>query len=178
MYDKHGDKNPNYRHGFCKSNLYNVYAGMRDRCTNPNAEQYAYYGGRGIKVCDEWSDKKNGRVAFFEWAINNGYKAGLSIDRMDVNGDYEPSNCQWVGKGIQSFNQRQRKSKLGVRGVYYRESTRKYLVSIGENGRQHHIGCYDNINDAIAARKEAEMKYYGMTMDDKQGGKNGSQEMR
>lgn len=122
--NRSGENGYNYKHGMSKKPLYHVYTGMKDRCTNPKAVQYPYYGGRGIKLCDEWAEKKTGRIAFYEWAMKNGYEEGLSIDRKDVNGDYSPENCHWVGKGMQSFNQRQRKSKSGVRGVYYRESTK------------------------------------------------------
>lgn len=164
--DRSKENNSNYKHGMSYNALYHVYTGMKDRCTNTKACQYPYYGGRGIKLCEEWADEKNGRRNFFEWAINSGYKEGLSIDRIDVNGDYSPENCHWTDKGFQSFNQRKRKSKLGVRGVYFRESTKRYLVSIGENGKQHYIGSYKELIEAIKARQEAEMKYYGKIMSD------------
>ena len=80
-------------HGKSKEKLYYVRNGMKQRCYNPNSTSYNAYGGRGIKVCDEWRDDF---MAFYNWAIANGYEEGLSIDRIDNGGDYEPSNCQWI----------------------------------------------------------------------------------
>ncbi len=73
--------------------LYQVWQDMKQRCTNPNNKYYDRYGGRGIKVCQEWSDEYE---PFYLWAISHGYKQGLQIDRKDNDGNYSPSNCQWV----------------------------------------------------------------------------------
>lgn len=82
--------------------LYLVWSGMKDRCRNKNCRAYVNYGGRGIQVCDEWSNFDN----FVEWALANGYKEGLTIERVDVNGNYDPHNCIWITKGEQSDNRR------------------------------------------------------------------------
>jgi len=74
---------------------------MKQRCYNPKANKYYLYGGRGIKVCNEWL--KN-YVAFYEWAISNGYRSDLTLDRIDRNGDYSPDNCRWVTYQQQSRN--------------------------------------------------------------------------
>ena len=74
---------------------------MRGRCKNPKASKYELYGGKGIKVCNEWD---NSFVSFYDWSINNGWTKGLTIDRIDGNKNYEPNNCRWVGYKIQNNN--------------------------------------------------------------------------
>lgn len=90
------------KHGDNKTKLYNVWAGMKRRCQNSNTLHYNDYGGRGITVCDEWQEY----IPFKEWAIATGYKEGLSIERKDVNGNYEPNNCYWIPLKMQGKNRR------------------------------------------------------------------------
>lgn len=94
------------KHGKCHIRLYNIYYGMKCRCYNKNYKYYEYYGGRGIKVCDEWL---NDFQVFYDWAINNGYKENLTIDRINTNGNYEPDNCCWVDRKQQTRNRRNTK---------------------------------------------------------------------
>lgn len=83
--------------------IYKRWQDIKTRCGNPQKECYKNYAGRGIKVCQEWLDDF---MNFYTWAINNGYKEGLSIDRIDVNGNYEPSNYRWIELGKQARNRR------------------------------------------------------------------------
>lgn len=88
--------------GTLDNRIYRIWCGMRNRCNNPNNEGYDNYGGRGIKVCDEW-DKFS---AFYYWAMSNGYTDELTLDRIDVNGNYEPTNCKWKTYKYQNNNKR------------------------------------------------------------------------
>ena len=90
-------------HGMSKTSLYNVWHSMKARCYSKNNASYKDYGGRGIEVCSEWL---NSFECFMEWAINNGYKEGLSLDRKDVNSNYSPDNCRWADKYQQENNKR------------------------------------------------------------------------
>lgn len=80
-------------HNLSKHPLYRKWSGMIMRTENAKENNFKRYGGRGIKVCDEW---RNNFMSFYNWAINSGYKEGLTIDRINVDGNYEPSNCQWL----------------------------------------------------------------------------------
>lgn len=91
------------RSGVNSERLYNIWAGMKQRCYNVNCAYYKNYGGRGITVCDEW---RTSYSAFKEWALANGYKDGLSLDRIDVDSGYSPSNCRWATAKEQSRNRR------------------------------------------------------------------------
>lgn len=90
-------------HGKHKTRLYHTWKGMKRRCFNTNTTHYADYGGRGIKMCNSW---KEAFLPFYTWAIENGYKDDLTLDRIDVNGDYCPENCRWITLQEQQYNKR------------------------------------------------------------------------
>lgn len=100
-------------HGFSKTRLYSIWLGIRDRCSRVKNQDYYLYGGRGIKVCDEWNSDF---LTFRNWALNNGYNDNLSIDRIDPDGNYEPNNCRWITLTEQTYNKR------NTRKVYYKEN--------------------------------------------------------
>lgn len=103
--------------------LYRVWENMNARCYTPSASSYKYYGARGISVCNEWRNCYNN---FFNWACNNGYADNLSIDRIDVNGSYDPSNCRWATREEQNNNKR---DNLMVNGVSLKRYCREHDIN-------------------------------------------------
>lgn len=95
-----GNKN-HLKHGLSHSRIDNIYKTIIQRCYHKSSNRYEIYGARGIRVCDEWLQDK---TKFFEWAFNNGYSDKLTIDRINVNGNYEPNNCRWVSYKVQANN--------------------------------------------------------------------------
>lgn len=101
-------------HGDTDSRLYRIFRGMKDRCYNSKNKDYVWYGGKGIKICEEW---KNNYAVFKNWAINNGYKETLTIERKDFDKDYCPENCEWI-----TIDQQQR-NKSSNRLITYNGET-------------------------------------------------------
>lgn len=141
-------------HGETKTRLYSIWEGMKTRCYSKTHHSFPNYGGRGIYVCNEW---KNSYIAFRNWSMENGYNDTLSIDRIDVNGNYEPLNCRWVDASAQAANKRLlARNTTGYTGVSFNKRMGKYVAYIGRNGNNCFLGYFDNIEDAINARKDAE----------------------
>lgn len=140
----------NTKHGLHHTRIYKIWQGLKKRCYNKNYRDYKYYGGKGVIVCDEWL---NDVKVFYNWAINNGYKENLSIDRISSDGNYSPENCRWADSHIQGINQKiQRNNKSGYKGIHFSKTENKYRAQIGFNKKQITIGRFDSIKQALEAR--------------------------
>ncbi len=125
---------------------------MQTRCYNKNSSKYEQYGDRGIKVCDRWL----GKSGFINFLTDMGKKPSPkhSIDRIDVNGDYEPTNCRWATSTVQSIN-KQARSNTGHRGVSYIARDRVFVAQIQTNGVNHVLGRFSKLQDAVERRLQA-----------------------
>ena len=133
---------------------YRSWNSMITRCYNPKAASYRYYGGKGIKVCEEW--KSNFRAFYKDMGPR---PEGTTLDRIDGNKDYEPGNCRWATVKQQIHNRSiWGKSNSGVPGVTKHVDGR-WSVKISISGRRKHLGYFTDLQEAINARKAAEIKY-------------------
>lgn len=98
--------NLNKKHGMRHTRLYRIWLNMKTRCHNPNYKESDRYMERGISICSEWDDDF---TKFYEWSMNNGYADNLTIDRINNDGNYEPSNCRWVTRSVQNRNRGKRR---------------------------------------------------------------------
>jgi hypothetical protein len=144
--------------GISKHPLYGVWQQLIQRCTNQKNKDFRFYGGRGISVCDEWRSDSN---VFLRWADSSGYEPGLTIDRIDTNGNYEPSNCRWIDRASQSRNRRVAKRitfSSPFRGVAKCNSGRPWKVCID---KKTYIGKYSTAIEAAIAYDDASFDKYG-----------------
>lgn len=113
-------------HGQTNTRLYNIWCTMKARCIRKTSQKYNRYGGRGIKICDEWKNFE----PFYNWSMSHGYNENLSIDRIDNNGNYEPSNCRWA-TAVQQANNTSENRIIEYKGekMTISEASRKYNVS-------------------------------------------------
>jgi len=141
-------------HGYHKDSIYRRWKDMRRRVYDENNKGYEYYGSRGIVICNEW---RNDPVAFIDWALKNGYKEGLYIDRINNNGDYEPNNCRFVTPSQSSYNTRllRKDNTSGYRGVSFNKIMKKWYSRISIKNERRHLGCFNSKIQA-ALRYDAE----------------------
>lgn len=135
-------------HGLRSHRLYKTWAGMKHRCYNEKNPKYKHYGARGIEVCERWLDVKN----FIE-DMYSSFEEGLTLDRIDVDGDYEPDNCRWATLNTQARNTRKIMStnKSGYRGVYWDKNNKKWRTQIRVNGKNIHIGMFNDLLEGAKA---------------------------
>lgn len=151
----------NKKDGRSSHYLYGTYNTMMQRCFNPNRRGYDNYGGRGITVCPRWSDPEEG---FYNFVSDMGDRpTGSTLERVDTEGDYSPSNCKWEAEWRnQIFNRRPRKNKSGRTGVQYKSQWGYWTAEINytDVGRTY-LGSFKSFEDAVRAREKAEIESYG-----------------
>jgi hypothetical protein len=127
------------KHGDSHTPLHSIWLVMKDRCNNPKNYNYHRYGGNNIKVCKTWQVSY---LSFKEWSIKNGYKKGLSLDRINNNGDYSPENCRWADRFTQSANTKKIRinNTSGYRGVSWHSQSKKWRCNINVNNKQIYLG--------------------------------------
>ena len=139
-------------HKMSHTKIYKIWAGIKSRCYQPSCSIYYKYGGRGITMCDEW---RNSPENFFKWAFENGYKEGLTIDRINSDKGYSPNNCRWATYQEQNSHLKMLKTnKSGYRGISWDKESKKWLCVISINNKSHRIGAYKTQLEAVAARNK------------------------
>jgi len=137
-------------HGDTYLRLYRIWKNMKSRCTNSNHPKYEIYGKKGISV--EWSTYEQ----FKEWSLNNGYKDTLTIDRIDLNGNYNSSNCRWTTYAIQASNKgKYVNNTSGYRGVSFKKRCGKWCAQIQINNKKTHLGYFDSAEEASEIYEQA-----------------------
>lgn len=157
---KHGISRAVTTHGESRTRLHSIWSHMKTRCLCPTAKAYPYYGGRGITVSTEWIESF---TAFRDWAVSSGYQESLELDRINVNGNYEPSNCRWANRVQQMRNTRKRANAKTSRfkGVSKHSQNGNWVVQLYADGKPIHIGVFNNEIDAAKAYDAAATRIYG-----------------
>lgn len=133
-------------HGMTNTKIYKSWSHIKERCFVKKDKSYKNYGGRGISMCEEW---RNNFMAFYDWSMANGYQDSLTIDRINNDGNYEPSNCRWTNSTIQACNKRilistNTSGYKGVTKIRYK----KWRSVISIKRKSIHLGCFDTALEA------------------------------
>lgn len=135
----------NFKHGKIHTRLYRIWANMKTRCYNHKSNKRLDWQNKGIVVCEEW---KNDFKAFYDWAITNGYKDNLTLDRIDNNGNYEPSNCRWATYSDQN-NNKNCVPKYKYKGTVFQQYETEKLFGIKRTTFQRRIYSGMSVEEAI-----------------------------
>lgn len=142
------------KHGYSRTRINQIWIDMRFRCRNPKSVNYKYYGGKGIRVCPEWDDPKSGFAVFLKWAIENGYSDNLEIDRIDADGNYEPSNCKWSNHHQQNVHLSKPPGKSGFYGVSQCSNYQKWYGRAKQYGKTLYTGIANSPLEAAILREK------------------------
>jgi hypothetical protein len=158
---KEGLVRRNFKHGRSNTTEYGSWTRMNNRCNNHNTKEYKDYGGRGIMICQRWREPDG--KGFINFLKDMGEcPEGMTLDRIDVNGNYEPNNCRWSTLSVQAFNQRtQHNNTSGKTGVYFASNANLWISRISYRGERIYLGSFKTLEEAVEVRECAELKYFG-----------------
>ena len=148
-----------FLHGWSRTPTHNSWMSMLSRCYSPTEREEKFY--KGVTVCDRWRESEG--VGFLNFLEDMGVRPdGTSLDRIDTNGDYTPLNCRWAGREDQSFNQKmQTNNTSGCAGVYWSKAASKWAAYINKGRVRSQLGLFESFDEAVRARKKAEVDLYG-----------------
>jgi hypothetical protein len=164
-YQENKEKLKEYQKKYYQENpLRSLYDNIKQRCYNTKAVNFKDYGGRNITMCQGWLDSFE---AFEKWCLDNNYRKGLEIDRIDNDGSYEPNNCQFITPAENTAIGKRRKrtnNTSGYVGVYFNKQSNKWMAYIRLDCKNIHLGCFDTPELALQARINKEIDHFGKQM--------------